>query len=272
MNLSDAIRHAEKVAKGCGGECSSDHIQLARWLSELEHSRSRGGISICILTYNVFFYNRLALQKIRELTKLVDYEILIYDNGSDDGSLEWLSKQSDVQLWRGDANSMRHGQGLDFLVKKAKYPICCTLCSDAFPVSPDWIRPAFYLNDETMLAGIDRGWGRELQNYVCPSYLFGWTEWLKKHTFNDEWPKWDTGERMGIDCLAEGKKMKFWKYESLDFDGRFKRKPCDYAGMVWHTWWGGRGQSVKGLAGKEFEAEYHEHVKNMLREQYNLDY
>lgn len=230
------------------------------------------GISICTLTYNVFFYNRLYLQNIRELTRLVDYEILIYDNGSTDGSKEWLRRQPDVTLYEGKNNEMRHGQALDFLAKKAKYPIVCALDSDAFPVSPEWITPALYLDDETVLAGIDRGWGRELQSYVCPSYLFGWTDWVKKHTFIDNWPKWDTGERMGQDCLAEGKKMKFWKYNLVDFDGRFKKKPCDYAGLVWHTWWGGRGKSVPGLAGREFEHEYHDYVKDHLRERFNLEY
>lgn len=232
------------------------------------------GISICILTYNVLFYNRLALDQIRKLSGgSFNYEILIYDNGSTDGSVEFLEEQDDVRLFKGSGNSMRHGEALDYLVKKADKPYCCTLCSDAFPVSDEWLTPVWYLGGDTVLAGIDRGWGRKLKHYVCPSYLFGCTEWLRNHTFVDKWPEVDTGEQMGLDCKAEGKRMQLWKSSYPDWDGKFKdNKPCDYNGWVWHTWWGGRSQSIPGLAGREFEEEYHEHVKNMLRERYNLDY
>ena len=236
------------------------------------------GISICILTYNVQWYNRLAMDMIAEHTRLVDYEILVYDNGSTDGTIEFLQQQREqhpltFSFWAGKGNSMRHGQALDFLVPKARYPIVCTLCSDAFPISPEWIVPALYLDKQTVLAGIDRGWGRELRHYVCPSYLFGWRDWLRDHTFMDEWPKADTGERLGKAALVGGKQMKMWKYTCPEWGGKFRaNKPCDYNGWVWHTWWGGRSKSVPGLAGEEFETDYHEYVTAMLRKRFNLRY
>lgn len=230
------------------------------------------GVSICILTYNVFFYNRLAVSKIRELTRVVDYEILVYDNASTDGSAEWLAAQPDVRLFRGEGNTMRHGEALNFLVRRARYPICCTLCSDAFPVSPEWLVPAMYLDDSVYLSGIFRSGGKKrLADYVCPSYLFGWTEWLKRHNFRDNWPKWDTGEKMGKDCIDEGHAMQTWKASSIHLDG-FKPKRCDYNGWVWHTWWSGRAQTVPGIAGRECEKDYHDRMQNLLRERFQLDY
>lgn len=230
------------------------------------------GISICVLTYNVFFYNRLAVEMIRKMTRVTDYEILFYDNASTDGSAEWLEAQPDVTLYRGKSNTMRHGQALDFLTRRAKYPICCCLCSDAFPVSPEWLTPAMYLDEETYLSGIYRGGGDRLTDYVCPSYLFGWTEWLKRRTFTDNWPKWDTGEKLGKDCLDEGFKMKTWNVSTVDFGEKFRKKTCDYNGWVWHTWQAGRGQTVPNVIGIECDEGFHEHVEKMMREKYNLDY
>ena len=189
------------------------------------------GVSICVLTYNVFFYNRLAIEQIRKMTRVADYEILVYDNESTDGSAEWLDAQPDVTLFRGKSNSMRHGEALDFLTRRANFPICAALCSDAFPVSPEWLTPAFYLDEQVYLSGIWRG-GR-ICDYVCPSYMFGWTEWLKRHSFTDNWPNWDTGEKLVKDCQDQGHQVKTWHASKADFQGRFRDdKLCDYNGWV----------------------------------------
>jgi len=229
------------------------------------------GVSICILTYNVFFYNRLAIDQIRKNTRVVDYEILVYDNGSTDGSREWLEAQPDVTVFRGEGNGARHGMALDFLTRRAKYPICCTLCSDAFPTSPEWLTPAMYLDDKVFLTGTFRG-GR-ICDYICPSYLFGWTEYLKRRTFVDQWPQWDTGELLAKQCQDAGLAVKSWMPQKADFQGRFRDdKMCDYNGWVWHTWWSGRKQTIPSLTDVEFESEYHDYVKDMLRKRYSLDY
>jgi len=273
MTLEAAKQHALEKFHSCltGEVCAAEHGMLADWLGELQRRRDLGGISICILTWNVLPYTKVAISQIRKLTRMVDYEILIYDNGSTDGTPEWLSDQDDVILLKGANNSMRHGEALDRLVRHASKNIACTLCSDAFPVSPAWTTPALFLDEDTVLAGIDRGWGRKLKSYVCPSYLFGWTRWVRDHTFMDHWPETDTGEQMAIDCEAEGKRMKMWKYELVSFGEGYKPNPCDYAGWVWHTWWGGRSQSVPGLAGKEFEPTYHARAIEVIGERFGIE-
>lgn len=229
------------------------------------------GVSICIVSYNSFFYNRLAIDQIRKMTRLVNYEILVYDNGSSDGSVEWMAQQPEVILFRGRNNELKHGRALDFLTRRASYPICCCLCVDAFPVSPEWLIPATYLDDDTYLAGIHRNnAATKLEPYVCPSYLFSWTEWLKRHSFVDDWPNWDTGENLGNDCLREGHKIKSWLPTLVDFDG-FTSQQCDYNGWVWHTGFTVRRQIVP-LQNLECEGDYNKHVENLLRERFNLDY
>jgi len=278
MDLDQAISHSLKVAASYDKtnpdcDCAKDHRQLASWLSELSWFRHRDrrfhGVSICVVTYNSLFYTRLQIQQIRHLTNFCDHEVLIYDNGSTDGTVEWLGDQ-DVTLIRGSDNSKRHGDALDMLVGQARFPITCTLCSDAFPVSPEWLTPALHLDDETVMSGITKGWGNSVDEYVCPSYLFGITEWLAARSFADDYPNYDTGERLRVEADEDGLKTKTWRASCPDMEGFKSNKPCDYNGWVWHTWWSTRKQVGAGL--REFEPGYHEHVKNMLRKRFDLDF
>jgi glycosyltransferase involved in cell wall biosynthesis len=289
MELDDSIKKFKDIANLCSQTLpgsSSENAQIATWLEELKTLKQKFvvqgphsglspivGVSICILTYNVLFYNKIAVKNIREFTKFIPYEIIFFDNGSDDGSVEWLQDQGLKVIKNDRGEHFRHGSVLNYLVRHvAKYPITCTLCSDAFPVSPEWLSPAFYLNDKVMLSGISRGYGRITKDYVCPSYLFGWTDWLKNHSFLDNWPNTDTGEQLTRDCLDEGKEIKTFPFNAETFDGRFSAKNCDYNGWTWHVWWGGRSQTVKTAAGVEFEHGYHEFMIEYLRKKHNLDF
>jgi len=279
MTIDETIAKAREMAalsRSSVPTVSRESEQLADWLEELKMLRAgnRMGISICILTYNVLFYNKLALRQIRALTKMVDYEILVYDNGSNDGSPEWLAQQPDVRLFRhmGQGQAFRHGAGLDFLVKEAKYPVTCTLCSDAFPTATEWWTPAMYLDKQTNLCGIERGYGRITKDYVCPSFLFGWTDWLRGHTFQDDWPNTDTGEWLTKSCEQEGRKIKVWKKNLVTLDGKLSPKDCDYSGLAWHVWCTGRVNTVPFVRGVEVEPDYHDFMIDHLRKKYNLDF
>jgi glycosyltransferase involved in cell wall biosynthesis len=278
MDIDETIAKSREMAAICRQSlptAASDQEQLVAWLEELKTLRaSQRGISICILTYNVIFYNKLTVKMIRELTKMVNYEILVFDNGSNDGSPEWLAQQSDVQLFRhtGPGQAFRHGSALDFLVQKAKYPITCTLCSDAFPTAMEWWTPAMYLDNETYLTGVERGYGRITKDYVCPSFLFGWTDWLRKHTFRDDWPHADTGEWLTKNCEQQGKKIKTWQHRNVVVGENLRPRPCDYSGLAWHVWFSGRVNTAPGVRGGEVEPDYHDFMVNFLRKKHNLDF
>jgi hypothetical protein len=134
-------------------------------------------------------------------------------------------------------NDKNHGQALNYLVEQTRTPVFCALDADAFPVSDEWwTKPMRELSEKVVLAGIGRGWGYTLKNYVHPSYLFGVTEFLTKHSFEHRWPadgdKFDTGEKLTEKAYKYGYEVKFFKKRNVDFDGRFKPKPCDYAGGI----------------------------------------
>jgi len=232
-------------------------------------------LTIGIVTYNALFYNKLALMMIERFTN-EPYEILVYDNGSTDGSREWFENQ-DVKLFRSlTTNDRSHGSALDYLVSQCKTPIFCALDADAFPVSENWLEPMNEIDDNVVLSGIGRGWGYTLKDYVHPSYLFGKTEFLINNSFQHRWPdvgpKYDTGELLTENADKCGHSVRMFKVTEVDFDRRFTPKPCDYAGLVWHVWWSSRKTVSPGLAGIEFESGYHEYCQELFRKKYNLDF
>lgn len=53
--------------------------------------------SIIILTYNKLEYTKLCIQSIREYTTCTSYELIVIDNHSTDGTVEWLKEQADIR-------------------------------------------------------------------------------------------------------------------------------------------------------------------------------
>ena len=52
--------------------------------------------SIIILTYNKLNYTKLCIESIRKYTDNGTYEVIVVDNNSSDGTVEWLKKQRDI--------------------------------------------------------------------------------------------------------------------------------------------------------------------------------
>ena len=60
--------------------------------------------SIIILTYNKLDYTQLCIDSIRKFTNPEDYELIIVDNHSTDGTVDWLKKQDDLKVIYNAAN------------------------------------------------------------------------------------------------------------------------------------------------------------------------
>lgn len=52
--------------------------------------------SIILITYNKLQYTKLCIQSIREFTTKDTYELIVVDNNSTDGTIEWLKEQEDI--------------------------------------------------------------------------------------------------------------------------------------------------------------------------------
>lgn len=60
--------------------------------------------SIVILTYNNLNYTKECIDSIRQYTPHGTYEVIVVDNNSNDGTVEWLQRQEDLVLILNDSN------------------------------------------------------------------------------------------------------------------------------------------------------------------------
>ncbi len=77
--------------------------QLQHQLEE-QFSVTVNKTSIVILSYNLLEYTRLCIDSIRMTTPDSAREIIVVDNGSQDGSVEWLRGQKDIVLVENEKN------------------------------------------------------------------------------------------------------------------------------------------------------------------------
>lgn len=73
--------------------CSAESIEIAE-----NKPIQQELTSIVILTYNKLDYTRLCIESIRAHTEPGSYEIIVVDNHSTDGTVQWLQSQQDIRL------------------------------------------------------------------------------------------------------------------------------------------------------------------------------
>lgn len=93
--------------------------------------------SIVILTYNKLDYNKLCIESIRDYTEPGSYEIIVIDNHSTDGTVEWLQAQPDVKLIINNEN-VGFPAGCNQGIKAACGDSVLLLNNDTI-VTPHWL-------------------------------------------------------------------------------------------------------------------------------------
>ena len=90
-------------------------------------------ISICIPSWNSLEYLKISIPSIKKNTKL-PYEIIVHDNGSTDGTEEWL-KKNNVKYSKSAKNE--GFCGVNHALRAAKYEYCLMFNSDMYAL-PGW--------------------------------------------------------------------------------------------------------------------------------------
>ncbi|MEK4740982.1 MULTISPECIES: glycosyltransferase [unclassified Bacillus (in: firmicutes)] len=93
--------------------------------------------SIIILTHNQLQYTKECIQSIRTYTVEQEYELIVVDNASTDGTVEWLQKQSDIMLVE-NAENMGFPKGCNQGIKEAKGDNILLLNNDVV-VTENWL-------------------------------------------------------------------------------------------------------------------------------------
>ena len=119
---------------------------------------SNDGASVIVVNWNTLDVLKVTLQAIRRFSPPTT-EIIVVDNGSSDGSQEWLKTRPFLCHVVALPVNIGHGQALDVGVAVARRPIIVTLDSDAFPYDAGWLDTllAPILHDGKSAAGM---WGR----------------------------------------------------------------------------------------------------------------
>jgi GT2 family glycosyltransferase len=96
-------------------------------------------VSVIILTWNGVDYTKACLDSIRTKTDFPDYRIIVADNGSTDGTVEYLRKQTDVATVLNRANlGFTKGNNLAIAQSDPESDVIL-LNNDTEIVQPDWI-------------------------------------------------------------------------------------------------------------------------------------
>lgn len=110
--------------------------------------------SIIILTYNNLDYNKICIESIKKYTKKGTYEIIVVDNHSTDGTVEWLKTQEDLIVIYNKQN-LGFPKGCNQGIEIAKGDEILLLNNDTI-VTPRWLenlRECLYSSDDIGAVG-----------------------------------------------------------------------------------------------------------------------
>lgn len=116
----------------------------------------RPEVTIVIVTYNQLPYTKQCLQLISEQTQDVDYEIVLVDNGSTDGTVEYFKDLERLGLdyhiiYNKDNKGFAAGCNQGIKASKGKH--VCLLNNDTAP-QPKWLRSMVDLAESNEKIGI----------------------------------------------------------------------------------------------------------------------
>lgn len=160
--------------------------------------------SIIILNYNTKDITIQCIKSIRKYT--VDYELIVVDNGSKDGSVEWLKKQSDIRLIANREN-VGFPKGCNQGIEIALGSEILLLNSDTV-VTPRWLeqlRTALYSDELIGAVGCVTNYCSNGQQLQFVPYdiqnLDGLDEFADKYNHTDI-TKWQEKTKLVGFCLC----------------------------------------------------------------------
>jgi GT2 family glycosyltransferase len=243
-------------------------------------------VSIVTVTCDSYFFIRLLVEKIREFVGPRDYEIVVVDRGSRDGTRSWLKAQPDVRLltrrsWFARTHS--HGESAEIGVRGARYSRIVLLDSDAHPTNSEWLADTVdRLDEHHRLAGAifrDQHRGTPHGWYVHPHFMTFFKSdldsliVLRKLRGDDT----DTGEEATIRVLAAGHGIVGHPIAFCEELSVGHPRVPTVAGGVFHAWYVTRlirheAEVIKETNGQVTRANYLDPLQTKLRANYRLDY
>ena len=154
-NANQAYLCFENALFYCDNDTDKEQIQA--FMDELKETReiTVNKTSFIILSYNTLEFTRTCIESIRENTLPSSREIVIVDNASSDGSLEWLKEQNDIIL-RANTENSGFPRGCNQGVEVASKENDIFLLNNDTLVPPNalfWLRMGLYESDSVGATG-----------------------------------------------------------------------------------------------------------------------
>ena len=152
LSYENAMWHCLKEARN-----ENDISEIEKLIKDLEKNEmiSTRNVSIVILSYNTLEYTKICIESIRDTCYDGCCEIIVVDNASDDGSIEWLREQKDIVLIENSENT-GFPAGCNNGIKAADQENDILLLNNdtiMLPNSLYWLRIGLYENEDIGSAG-----------------------------------------------------------------------------------------------------------------------
>jgi len=233
----------------------------------------KGRISVVIVNWNTLSFLRETLGALRRFSN-VPLEVIVVDNGSTDGSAEFLRTAPELRrvCLRGNIG---HAPALDLGFSIATSEVVVSLDVDAFPIRSSWL--------ETIVSPLYAGYtvsGVQLwRPYAHPCCLAMRKArfLLRHHTFRSRYSSdreklgetaWDVGESISMREMRNGGKVHLVPLTS-------QRGPGDvgtvFGDCVYHNFYAARHKdapsaSIDGVLAEDASRAWEEAVRRYLRD------
>lgn len=249
--------------------------------------RALPAVSFVTVAADGYLFVRLLIERLRALVGDRDYEIIVVDRGSRDGTRAWLRRQPDVRMLtrrvRPWARGHGHGEAAEAGARVARHSRIVLLDSDTHPITDDWLRNSVdRLDAHHRLAGAvfrDSHVGNPHGWYIHPHFMafhkadLGTLVVLRKPRGETT----DTGEEATLRMLAAGHGVIGHEIAFCpQFDVGHPRVPT-VAGGVFHAWYVSRllraePEVIRETNGQVSRASYLDPLMARLRAAYQLTY
>ena len=138
---------------------------LAWALRRMHRSADRLGVTVVIVNWNSLPFARVTLEAVRSMSP-PGTQVLVVDNGSSDGSVNYLRTLPGVRVIRLPTN-VGHGAALDVGAALVETEFMAVLDVDAFPISNSWLDEPL----EALRSGADVAGAFVYRNFIHPCFL-----------------------------------------------------------------------------------------------------
>jgi glycosyltransferase involved in cell wall biosynthesis len=202
-------------------------------------------LTVITVNYNTREWLELLVQSLRKFAPPVPTQMIVVDNGSKDGSREWLTKQDDLTVLEMPAN-IGHGRGLDLAFSHAWTSWVAVFDVDAHVQNPDWfglLGEAYSREPGCRLVAAAGGSVKPIH----PIFMFFSSAFFRQHHFRFEARDgFDVGRKIYFDIVDLGFKVNAvqpsYEENQKKFYGNVFGTDYYFGGRptIYHNWYSAR--------------------------------